>query len=272
MADKVEFRSKLSGILDIAVQEGERISKEVVEQYFEEDQLTMEQMDLVFDYLLAQKIAVLGYTKEGGSVVNGEEIKSEQLFTAEDLAYLEAYGADVSAIKVADVEQMKLLFEDVLKGDSKAKSRVTESYLARIIEVGKSMFKPGFFVGDLIQEGTMSLIMALETIPDVQKIGYEEVDKYLLSEVKQGIQLMIEESNELNTRDQKMVEQVKELDDVITKLTEDLGRKVTIDELVLYTEKTEEEIIEILKLTGEDVEEVPEMEEPIIKVVDSDNK
>ena len=53
----------------------------------------------------------------------------------------------------------------------------------------------------------------------------------------------------------KMVEKVAMLDEAIKMLTEELGRKVTIDELAVYIGMTEDEIEDILKLTGEDSEE-----------------
>ena len=52
-----------------------------------------------------------------------------------------------------------------------------------------------------------------------------------------------------------MAEKVEALDEAITALTEELGRKVTIDELAVYMGMTEDEIEDILKLTGEDNEE-----------------
>lgn len=260
MADKLEFRSKLSGILALAVEQENKISSEEVEQYFEEDQLTQEQMELVFDYLLAQKIGVKGYVKSGGTV---QEVASEEesikKYSAEEEAYLEEYLTDLQAIREAQDGELGRLFIEVNQGNALAKSRVTEIYLRKVVEIGKSMYRPEIFLGDLIQEGNVSLMVALESLPSVEE-GEEALVQFLESEIRQGIQMLIEETTELKSRDHKMVQQVSELDETITKLTEDLGRKVTIDELALYMEMSEEEILEILKLTGEDVEEAEGMD------------
>ena len=69
------------------------------------------------------------------------------------------------------------------------------------------------------------------------------------------MQMLIEEHTELSGRDKKMVEKVQLLDESITQLTEELGRKVTIDELSVYMGMTEDEINDILRLTGEEPEE-----------------
>jgi DNA-directed RNA polymerase sigma subunit (sigma70/sigma32) len=52
-----------------------------------------------------------------------------------------------------------------------------------------------------------------------------------------------------------MVEKVTMLDEGIKALTEELGRKVTIDELALHMGMTEEEIEDVLRLMGEDTED-----------------
>ena len=58
MSDRLEFRGKLQGILELAESQEKKITLEEVETYFEEEQLSREQIDLVCDYLLSQKVAV----------------------------------------------------------------------------------------------------------------------------------------------------------------------------------------------------------------------
>ncbi len=260
MADKLEFRSKLSGILALAIEQNYKIDSEEVEKYFEEDQLTQEQMELVFDYLLAQKVAVKGYVKAGGSVAEASENESEisVTYTQEEEEYLQEYLTDLEAIRQEKDGECERLFLEISQGNTLAKSRVTELYLRKVVEIGKSMYHSEVFLGDLIQEGNVSLMIALETLPDVKDVGCKGIEEYLETEIRQGIQMLIEETTELKNRDKKMVQQVADLDESITKLTEDLGRKVTVDELALYMEMSEEEILEILKLTGEDVDEEQE--------------
>ena len=58
MADRLEFQGKLGWILEEAKEHANRIQKEEIERYFENDDLSDEQMELVYDYLLSQKVAV----------------------------------------------------------------------------------------------------------------------------------------------------------------------------------------------------------------------
>ena len=64
MSDRLEFREKLGGILQKAQRAQNVLSVREVEEYFAEDGLSREQMELVCDYLLSQKVAVKGYVKQ----------------------------------------------------------------------------------------------------------------------------------------------------------------------------------------------------------------
>ena len=64
MITQQEFQQKLEALLSRAEAESFHIKKEEAESVFSGDELTGEQMKLVFDYLLSKKIVVEGYLKE----------------------------------------------------------------------------------------------------------------------------------------------------------------------------------------------------------------
>ena len=126
---------------------------------------------------------------------------------------------------------------------------MTEIYLSKVVELAEEMYQPEIFLGDLIQEGNLGLVLGMDMLTEDG-----DIEQILTEQIRQSMQMLIEESSELQSRDKKMVEQVQLLDESITKLTEELGRKVTIDELSLYMGLTEDEINDILRLTGEEPE------------------
>lgn len=83
--------------------------------------------------------------------------------------------------------------------------------------------------------------------------GEEELDLRLRKEIRQGIQVLIEEQTEWKRCDKKMEQQVNDLDTALHHLAEEKGRAVTIEELVEYMEISEEGILDIMKLAGEDL-------------------
>ena len=247
MNDKARFLEKLSGLLALAKGRESRITIEEVKAYFSEDALTEEQMELVFDYLLAQKISVIGYVK----MDIGEEEKEVE-YTEEEKAYLKEYEMDLQAISQATPEELEELYRQAMDGEEVAKNRLVEVYLKEVVEIAKQMYEPEVFLGDLIQEGNLGLVLGVEMLTSVQTVA--QARDIITRQIRQSIQMLLEEQNELNSRDKKMVEKVQALDEAITALTEELGRKVTIDELAIYMGMEIEEIEDILKLTGEESE------------------
>lgn len=251
MGGKIEFREKLSGVLKMAEENGHQITVKEVERYFEEEHLSKEQTELVFDYLLSQKIAVKGYEKTGGSVTSGEE--NREKLTAEEQQYLKEYLRDIAGIKEASLGERETLFKKVLEGDALAKSRLTEIYLQDVVEIAKELHHPEIFLGDLVQEGNVGLILGIDLIDSMEK-----AHETIICEIRQSMQMLIEEQTELKSQDKKMVEKVNLLDESIQALTEELGRKVTIEELSVYMGMSEEEVEDILRLAGEEAEEEEE--------------
>ena len=88
MSDRLQFKEKLDGVLGLAKSQEHHISLEEVEKYFEEDHLSQEQMNLVCEYLMSQKVAVAGYVREKGTVK--EENTEEDIYPLgeEERAYV----------------------------------------------------------------------------------------------------------------------------------------------------------------------------------------
>lgn len=227
MENKVQFLEKLAGLLEYCENKGNEIEKREVEAYFAGDQLSEEQMILVFDYLLAKKVLVKQYMKAGELFEQAEE-KMVSL-TDEEVQYLKVYEADIRSVRA----------EDVL-------SRM----LPKVVEIAKRMNHEDIFIGDLIQEGNMGLMSALSK--------GEEGEDHLLLAIRESMQLYLKSQTDMKLQDRKMADKVNELEENIKKLTEEMGRKITIDELSHFTDISEEEIEDILKLAGEEIGETRE--------------
>ena len=212
MAERLEFREKLSGILTLCESQNNIIDKATVEAYFAEDNLSAEQMELVFDYLLSKKVIVKGYVKAGGSIKNAENTEGPIRYTQEEQDYLNLYEQDLKGLR--DGDPLKEL-------------------LPAILTMAKEMHRADIYIGDLVQEGNMGLMLAME--------DHADDTEALLSMAKESMQ------------DNRMVEKVNDLDEQIKKLSDELGRKVSVDELEEFAGITEDEISNILKLAGEEL-------------------
>ena len=247
MSDKLNFLDRLNGLVKKAQLQGNQISIPEVQEYFKDMELSKEQMDLMFEYLMSQKVAVIGYVKLDSA--EKEEIE----YTEEEKAYLKEYLEDLKAFPDMPLEQRRGLFEKAILDDEIAKQKLMEVYLKDVVEVAKEMYSPDVFLGDLIQEGNLGLVFGVEMLTEA-----EHAHETIMNQVRQSMQLLLEEQKELQGRDKKMIEKVQMLDEAIKTLTEELGRKISIDELAIHLGMEMEEIEDILKLTGDEPEEEAE--------------
>lgn len=232
MADKLKFQEKLSGILQLAEEKQMHLNIEEIEKFFAEENLSSEQIDLVCDYLLSQKVAVSGYEKKVGVIrTAGEEDRQE--LTKEEQDYLESYLREIGEMISHTAEESRMAF-----------------YMPLVTEEALRIPREGVFLGDVIQEGNVSLVSALA--------GYapgEEVQEEILEEVRAGMRALLESQLEMKTRDRKMVERVSDLEATIKEMSDGLGRKVDVEEVAEKMGISEEEIEDILKLAGEEWKE-----------------
>lgn len=224
MAERLEFREKLAGILTLCESQNSITDKATVEAYFAEDNLSAEQMEFVFDYLLSKKVIVKGYVKAGGSIKNAENTEEPIRYTQEEQDYLNLYEQDLKGLR--DGDPLKEL-------------------LPAILTMAKEMHRADIYIGDLVQEGNMGLMLAME--------DHADDTEALLSMAKESMQALLESQEETKKQDNRMVEKVNDLDEQIKKLSDELGRKVSVDELEEFAGITEDEISNILKLAGEEL-------------------
>lgn len=259
MSDQLQFQRKLAELLKTAQSQNMRVTKDEIHRYFAEDGLNEEQMLLVYDYLLSQKIIVAGYMK------NIEPAG----YSEEERKYLQDYESDLKAVKEETPGERQILFAAAAQGDASAKSRLIELYLPVVVETAKQMRREEFYIGDLVQEGNVSLLLAMDMLaemreepgrtPDLRDVPAgvdafsKEADCFVREEIRQGILAMLEEQEELKRRDHKMEQQVNDLDDALHRMADERGRAVTLDELAEYVQMSTDEILDIMKLAGEDL-------------------
>ena len=236
MADKMSFQQKLADIMKLAQENGMRMTAEETEQFFEDDGLTKEQMDLVFDYLLSQKVVVQGYVRKPGTVQesgDGEEMPGSDALSAEEKEYLEDYLRQIGELQATSEEEARLAL-----------------YLRLVYEEAVKLHREEVFIGDMIQEGNAALVEAMDLHPAGE--GEQEL---VMADVRAAMRALLASQTEMKRRDRKMVNQVTRLDETIKQMTDELGRKVDVQEVAERLELTEEQVRDILKLTGEEPED-----------------
>ena len=231
MADRLQFKEKLAGVLALAEDQNGKITVDEVEKYFEEDGLSQEQMNLVCDYLLSMKMAVIGYKQVGGTVKEAEN-EEQQPLSPDEQKYVEEYLRSLGDMNEETPEEVRMAY-----------------YLPKVVEEAVRLHHPEVFIGDMIQEGNIVLMLALK---EIQK---EKDEEEILEQIRAGMLAALESQTEVKRRDHKMVEKVTELDETIKSMKEEYGRKVSVDEVADRLGISEDEIEDILKLAGEEVKD-----------------
>ncbi|MGI6006145.1 MAG: sigma-70 domain-containing protein [Ruminococcus sp.] len=103
---------------------------------------------------------------------------------------------------------------------------------------------------DLIQEGNLGLILGLQ-----EAVGANNPEEVIKKCISRELSRASERSASWQAADRSMVEKVRALDESLTKLEKELGRKVYPEEIAADMGISEENVRDIIKLTGEDTGE-----------------
>ena len=170
-----------------------------------------------------------------------------QLLTAEEEAYLKEYLEGLEEQEQGE-RSAEELFELLSKGDALAQAELSQKYLHAAAEMAVEMNCEEIFIADLIQEANISLLMALgEEEPE------EKDEKWLLGRIRCGIRHAIEEQTQRKFEDDYLVAKVEKLEAAVRELTEDEedeSSKFSVEELAIILDMDEEEIRDVLRLTG----------------------
>ncbi len=272
MSDANRFHEMLSDIMEVARVQGNQLTMEDVKSLFGDMNLTEEQYDHIYAYLAANKIKIKGYVNSASlytEAINQEKIREEHLdkevseqkasttsqdkntLQEEDSVYLKMYLEDLEGIKDCTPEEESILIEHIMKGDFPAKQRYIEGNLRNVVKIAKEYRNQGVTLEDLIQEGNIALMGALEHLQEFWK--KETIGEQIAQYVRNFIEAVIKEEKESSSFGNSMVDKTNFLNSAANELAEDLGREADIHELAGYTKLPEKEIKDILSMSGDAV-------------------
>lgn len=107
---------------------------------------------------------------------------------------------------------------------------------------------------DLMQEGYLGMVEGVNSLSeDPDEWTGMTMEDQVHKAIRDAIQKAVTEKTELDRRDDQLVVQVELLNKSIDRLTEELGTKPNIDEIANDMGVTQDKVLDILKLTGEDI-------------------
>lgn len=235
--------------------------------------LSAEQIDAVYEQLASMGIDVVPSAGEELEVLDKDD--DSQLETPEeeelDLSIPEGVGIDdpvrmylkeIGRVPLLSAEEEVDLAKKMENGDEEAKRRLAEANLRLVVSIAKRYVGRGMLFLDLIQEGNLGLIKAVEKF-DYKK-GYK-FSTYATWWIRQAITRAIADQARTIRIPVHMVETINKLIRVSRQLLQELGREPSPDEIAVEMDIPVERVREIMKIAQEPVS----LETPIGEEEDS---
>src|SRR5699024_153844 len=231
-------------------------------------EIESEQMDELYEQLNEQGIEVIGESEEDPKM---KEIAKEEEFDLNDLSVplgikindpVRMYLKEIGRVDLLSAAEEIELATRIEVGDEEAKRRLAEANLRLVVSIAKRYVGRGMLFLDLIQEGNMGLIKAVEKF-DHRK-GFK-FSTYATWWIRQAITRAIADQARTIRIPVHMVETINKLIRVQRQLLQDLGREPTPEEIAREMAISEDKVREIIKIAQEPVS----LETPIGEEEDS---
>ena len=268
-----KFTAKLQELLELAKKKKNMLEYQEINDFFHDMELNAEQFEKILDFLEAKNIDVLRITDEDDVVDDDilleeeEEVEVEKIdLSVPDGVSIEdpvrMYLKEIGKVPLLSAEEEIELAKRMELGDQEAKKRLAEANLRLVVSIAKRYVGRGMLFLDLIQEGNLGLIKAVEKF-DYRK-GYK-FSTYATWWIRQAITRAIADQARTIRIPVHMVETINKLIRVSRQLLQELGREPTPEEIAEEMDMPVERVREILKISQEPVS----LETPIGEEEDS---
>ena len=273
-----KFSEKLVELLEFAKKKKNVLEYQEISDFFKDQPLDADQMEKVFDFLEASGVDVLRITENADSLILDDDIVMENLDDEEeveldkiDLSVPEGvsiedpvrmYLKEIGKVSLLTAEEEIELAKRMEEGYEAAKKRLAEANLRLVVSIAKRYVGRGMLFLDLIQEGNLGLIKAVEKF-DYRK-GYK-FSTYATWWIRQAITRAIADQARTIRIPVHMVETINKLIRVSRQLLQELGREPSPEEIAEEMDMSVDRVREILKISQEPVS----LETPIGEEEDS---
>lgn len=262
----VDFQEKLKGLLQYAKDRKNTLEYTEIMDYFGDMELDVEQLDKIMDTLESHNVDILRITENDEDTLLLSEEEDMRLdeeeeidLAAIDLSVPEGVGIEdpirmylkeIGKVPLLTNEEEIELAQRIQQGDESAKKRLAEANLRLVVSIAKRYVGRGMQFLDLIQEGNLGLIKAVDKF-DYRK-GFK-FSTYATWWIRQAITRAIADQARTIRIPVHMVETINKLIRVSRQMVQELGREPFPEEIAEKMDLPVERVREIQKISQEPV-------------------
>ena len=240
MNKELVFAQTLENVRKLAKEQGNCVSEEQVRDAFSELELDDNQLQMVFDYLIKHKVGI------------GQPVDPDDFLSDKEKDYLKDYLDEIEALPVHSSGEIMAFTISAMAGESDAQNKLVEAHLKDVTEIAKLYAGQGVYLEDLIGEGNVALAMGCTMLGSLERP--EEAEGMLGKMIMDAMEDYISEHLAEEKKDKKVADKVNKVLEQAKNLSEELQRKVTVEELSNETGMSQKSIEEAIKMSGNKIE------------------
>lgn len=251
-------------LIEIGKKKGMLARQEVLDA-FAELEITPEELEQFYDKLEKEEVELVDDIDKELEEIEVSKEELEDLSVPEGISiddHVKMYLKEIGKVNLLSAEEELTLARQMSEGDEEAKKRLAEANLRLVVSIAKRYVGRGMLFLDLIQEGNLGLIKAVDKF-DYTK-GYK-FSTYATWWIRQAITRAIADQARTIRIPVHMVETINKLVRVSRQMVQELGREPTPEELARELNMSVEKVREISKISQEPVS----LETPIGEEEDS---
>ena len=270
-SEKFDHKTDIKALIEKGKAKGSLSNSDIMEA-LEYSDYDIDQIEKIYEMIENNGIEVTNYINP--SEFDDIEIEVEQLESAEDMEKMlqqeglaiddpvRMYLKEIGKVPLLEAERELYLAECMAKGDEKAKDELVEANLRLVVSIAKRYVGKGMFFLDLIQEGNLGLMKAVEKF-DYTK-GYK-FSTYATWWIRQSITRAIADQARTIRIPVHMVETIHKVSRCQRQLLQELGHEATAEEVAERIGMSPDKVREIMKIAQDPVS----LETPIGEEEDS---
>ncbi|MDP4119025.1 MAG: sigma-70 family RNA polymerase sigma factor, partial [Bacillota bacterium] len=249
--DNESKQQLVSDLIELGKKNGVLSYKEI-QNALGDYEIDSDQMDAIYDTLESMGIEIVAdFEREMDEIQANNEEKVDLNFDGIIIDDpVKMYLKEIGKVPLLSTNEENDLAHRISAGDSEARRRLTEANLRLVVSIAKKYVGRGMPFLDLIQEGNLGLIKAVEKFDPLK--GYK-FSTYATWWIKQAITRAISDKSRIIRLPVHMAETINRLIRESRRMLQELGRDPTTEELAKELNMSHDKVREIMKIAQEPV-------------------